>query len=387
MDVGAGKWNPAGVQAAQPFPVIAEEPQSSATQVESSQAASTAGAGSSSAAPTSATEWKKPKIQKKKRLGGKNQKAPQETAANQAAPAGSGQAQPGPMKKKPEALQTRHLEAARKENIVDQYELNRQRYRQAQNKRAAEVQSPSSPVPIPLFDCIYCVGIHEHLVLQTRKERTLTSKYGCARREPGEQDKLAHNGMDDYEVDSEGADFYEQMETLDQLFVVNLMATEAERKNLARLHGEASESADADESLEKEADAGQGSSTTNTSKQADQADNASSCLSGKMAMQELRALAIQQEKDSYNPLGAEVDLQKRVIARMQRRLLQNQAKKKDQSKLGEQAQRHAAGRRPSEDEEDGEENLNMISNLLDNFEEIDPEEQSMFLNLNIRNRR
>ena len=29
----------------------------------------------------------------------------------------------------------------------------------------------------------------------------------------------------------------------------------------------------------------------------------------------------------------------------------------------------------------------MISNMLDNFEEIDPEEQSMFLNLNIRNRR
>ena len=40
-------------------------------------------------------------------------------------------------------------------------------YRQAQNKRAAEVQSPTSPVPLPLFDCLYCVGIHEHLVLQT----------------------------------------------------------------------------------------------------------------------------------------------------------------------------------------------------------------------------
>lgn len=31
--------------------------------------------------------------------------------------------------------------------------------------------------------------------------------------------------------------------------------------------------------------------------------------------------------------------------------------------------------------------MNMISNMLDNFEEIDPEEQSMFINLNIRNRR
>ena len=112
------------------------------------------------------------------------------------------------MKKKPEALQTRNLEAARND-AIDQYELNRQRYRQAQNKRTAEVQSPSSPVPIPLFDCIYCVGIHEHLVLQTRKERTLTSKYGCTRREDGDRDKPVHNGMDDYEVDSEGADFYE----------------------------------------------------------------------------------------------------------------------------------------------------------------------------------
>lgn len=34
-----------------------------------------------------------------------------------------------------------------------------------------------------------------------------------------------------------------------------------------------------------------------------------------------------------------------------------------------------------------ENNMNMISNMLDNFEEIDPEEQSMFINLNIRNRR
>lgn len=29
----------------------------------------------------------------------------------------------------------------------------------------------------------------------------------------------------------------------------------------------------------------------------------------------------------------------------------------------------------------------LVSNILDNFEEIDPEEQSMFMNLNIRNRR
>lgn len=29
----------------------------------------------------------------------------------------------------------------------------------------------------------------------------------------------------------------------------------------------------------------------------------------------------------------------------------------------------------------------MVSNMLENFEDIDPEEQSMFMNLNIRNRR
>jgi hypothetical protein len=36
---------------------------------------------------------------------------------------------------------------------------------------------------------------------------------------------------------------------------------------------------------------------------------------------------------------------------------------------------------------DEEEDNLLVSNILDNFEEIDPEEQSMFMNLNIRNRR
>jgi hypothetical protein len=31
--------------------------------------------------------------------------------------------------------------------------------------------------------------------------------------------------------------------------------------------------------------------------------------------------------------------------------------------------------------------MNLVSNILDNFDDIDPEEQSMFMNLNIRNRR
>ena len=59
--------------------------------------------------------------------------------------------------------------------------MNREIYRKAQGKRAGEVQSPSSPVPLPLFDCIYCVGIHEHLVLQTCKERSITCKYGSTK--------------------------------------------------------------------------------------------------------------------------------------------------------------------------------------------------------------
>ena len=38
-------------------------------------------------------------------------------------------------------------------------------------------------------------------------------------------------------------------------------------------------------------------------------------------------------------------------------------------------------------QEDEVENMNLVSNILENFEDIDPEEQSMFINLNIRNRR
>ena len=40
----------------------------------------------------------------------------------------------------------------------------------------------SSPEPLPLFDCIFCVGIHEHLVTQTVKERSLRDQYGGAKR-------------------------------------------------------------------------------------------------------------------------------------------------------------------------------------------------------------
>lgn len=87
------------------YDVVAEEdPQSSNTQIESSQAASTVGAASVSAAPSSTTEWKKPKFQKKKRGGAKNQKNAAEAAANANPPQDA--AQPPPARRRPEALQT-----------------------------------------------------------------------------------------------------------------------------------------------------------------------------------------------------------------------------------------------------------------------------------------
>ena len=63
--------------------MVEEDPQSSNTQIESSQAASAVGAASVSVAPSSTTEWKKPKFQKKKRGGARNQKNAAEVAANQ----------------------------------------------------------------------------------------------------------------------------------------------------------------------------------------------------------------------------------------------------------------------------------------------------------------
>lgn len=41
---------------------------------------------------------------------------------------------------------------------------------------------------------------------------------------------------------------------------------------------------------------------------------------------------------------------------------------------------------PQIEYDEAEDNL-LVSNILDNFEDIDPEEKSMFMNLNIRNRR
>ena len=43
--------------------------------------------------------------------------------------------------------------------------------------------------------------------------------------------------------------------------------------------------------------------------------------------------------------------------------------------------------KPLDLEYDEDEDNLLVSNILDNFDDIDPEEQSMFMNLNIRNRR
>lgn len=116
------------------MPVIGEEIPSATTHSQSSQAVGTAQVASASAASSSNTEWKKPKFQKKKRFGAKNQKNQQE-AVSQAA---TGQTQPALAKKKPAAIKTQNLDPPRNEKL-DRHELNRQMYRQAQNKRTAEV--------------------------------------------------------------------------------------------------------------------------------------------------------------------------------------------------------------------------------------------------------
>ena len=47
--------------------------------------------------------------------------------------------------------------------------------------RPANRYVSSSPEPLPIFDCVYCAGLHEHLVLQTTKQKQLKIKYGQER--------------------------------------------------------------------------------------------------------------------------------------------------------------------------------------------------------------
>ena len=76
-----------------------------------------------------------------------------------------------------------------------------------------------SPEPLPLFDCIFCVGIHEHLVTQTVKEKQLKIKYSESKK-PKDLNQTV----------IEEDDFYQEIEMLHKLFVVNLMAMKPERK-------------------------------------------------------------------------------------------------------------------------------------------------------------
>lgn len=75
---------------------------------------------------------------------------------------------------------------------------------------------------------------------------------------------------------------------------------------------------------------------------------------------------------SYKPLQAQVDRRMKEIARV---------------KAPTEAKPVALKNAREEGSDSENENMNLVSNILDNFEDIDPEEQSMFMNLNIRNRR
>ena len=79
-----------------------------------------------------------------------------------------------------------------------------------------------------------------------------------------------------------------------------------------------------------------------------------------------------QPNQRYNPLQAQVDKKMLEIARV---------------RALSEAKPVAVQNAREEGSDSENENMNLVSNILDNFEDIDPEEQSMFMNLNIRNRR
>ena len=259
------------------------------------------------------TEWKKAKIPKKKRFGAKNQK----NQADAAAKPKDGQPELAQPKQKPEAIQTKNLEPL-KIDIADKHEMNRQMYLQAKNKRAGEAQSPSSPVPLPLFDCIYCVGIHEHLVLQTCKEKSLTQQYGCVRGSEAEQDKRMHGMIRDDGLGSDAADFYQKMEKLDQLFVVNLMANKQEIRSLERLAGDMNGKAAEDATGKKRGPTGRLSISSSQHQPNDMDDSPAPFLSSSQALHELHRLTFQLEKQNYNPMGAQVQRFNDAIAKIQK---------------------------------------------------------------------
>ena len=89
--------------------------------------------------PIASTEWKKPVIPKKRKRGGVVKKADEETP----------------------------------EIGLDDIQITIEKAPKPIFSKANSSNKyvSSSPEPLPLFDCLYCAGIHEHLVLQTNKEK------------------------------------------------------------------------------------------------------------------------------------------------------------------------------------------------------------------------
>ena len=214
------------------------------------------------------------------------------------------------------------------------------------------MQSPSSPVPLPLFECLYCVGIHEHLALQTSKERSLTTKYGRqganSKETAQDQNKPAVERLNDSQSDA--CDFYDEMDALTHLLTVNTLASDANTRILAREIGR-----------------------LGTAQLPATSDPSGPSLATTSPLEELRILGLQNELGRYCLLGAEVAAIRRSVARKSK---EGKASEKKEAVMPglPLAQERARERRFSDEDEYGEENLNMISNLLDNFEEIDPEE-------------
>ena len=107
------------------------------------------------AEPPKATEWKKTKFKKQKRTAKR--------------------IEPPPAEAKPE-VRTNQGGQPRK--------TEKQMYLEAQAKKGRNHDDMET---VPLFDCMYCVGIHEHLALQTIKERKLTQMYGDVMPTPGKE--------------------------------------------------------------------------------------------------------------------------------------------------------------------------------------------------------
>lgn len=90
---------------------------------------------------------------------------------------------------------------------------------ESKNKYANEAE------PLPLFDCLYCIGIHEHLALQTLKEKQLNKVYGT---EPSIQKLTTENKDQTYFEFNE--EFNENVRHLERMLTINIMEYERIKK-------------------------------------------------------------------------------------------------------------------------------------------------------------